>query len=50
MRQAKRLLENTDLKIAAIAEALGFSTENYFYRYFKDNTGISPNQYRQENR
>lgn len=48
MRQAKRLLENTDLKIAAIAEALGFSTENYFYRYFKDNTGISPNQYRKK--
>lgn len=50
IRQAKRLLENTDLKVAEIADALGFSSENYFYHYFKENTQISPNRYRQENR
>lgn len=48
--KAKQLLHNSDLRVSIIAENLGFSSENYFYHYFKEETGISPNQYRKEGR
>lgn len=46
IKKAKQLLETTDLTVAEIADALGFSSENYFYHYFKSNTQLSPKQYR----
>ncbi|AQP42641.1 two-component response regulator [Streptococcus gallolyticus] len=44
--KAKQLLHTTNMKITDIANGLGFSSENYFYHYFKEETGLSPNQYR----
>ncbi|MDT2661338.1 AraC family transcriptional regulator [Enterococcus hulanensis] len=46
-QKAQQLLNTTDLTIQLIAERLGFSSEAYFYHYFKKQTGLSPNQYRQ---
>lgn len=47
INRAEQLLKTTNLKITQIADLLGFSSENYFYHYFKEETGSSPNQYRQ---
>lgn len=47
-QKAQQLLNTTDLTIQLIAERLGFSSEAYFYHYFKKQTGLSPNQYRQK--
>ncbi len=44
--RAKELLDFTDKPIAEIAEASGFSDQNYFARTFKKMTGMSPTQYR----
>lgn len=44
--KAKQLLHTTNMKITDIANGLGFSSENYIYHYFKEETGLSPNQYR----
>ena len=44
--RAKELLDFTDKPIAEIAEASGFSNQNYFARTFKQFTGMSPTQYR----
>lgn len=45
--RAKELLDFTDKAIAEIAEASGFSDQNYFARTFKNLTGMSPTKYRQ---
>lgn len=47
--QAKRLLADTSETITNIAERLGFQSINYFSRFFKSHTGISPNEYRRRN-
>lgn len=47
-QKAQQLLNTTDLTIQLIAERLGFSTEAYFYHFFKKQTGLSPNQYRKK--
>jgi AraC-like DNA-binding protein len=44
--RAKELLDFTDKSIADIAEASGFSDQNYFARIFKKVTGMTPTQYR----
>lgn len=46
IKRAKELLRDTNLTVAEIAIALGFSSENYFYHYFKNITKLSPKQYR----
>ena len=46
VERAKELLAFTDKSIAEIAEASGFSDQNYFARIFKRFTDISPTQYR----
>ena len=42
IRIAIEMLENTDLRISEIAEAVGISDSNYFSRIFKKYTGYSP--------
>ncbi|MDL2324923.1 AraC family transcriptional regulator [Ruminococcaceae bacterium OttesenSCG-928-A16] len=42
----KNLLETTHLKVAEIAEEIGFTTTTHFSRIFKEGTGLSPQQYR----
>lgn len=44
--RAINLLTSTDLNISEIAEKSGFSNQNYFSRFFKAYTGISPKKYR----
>jgi two-component system response regulator YesN len=44
--RAKELLDFTDKSIAEIAEASGFSNQNYFTRTFKKITGMTPSHYR----
>jgi len=46
VEKAKELLRNSDDKIYMIAEQVGFSSQPYFIRVFKNMTGMSPNEYR----
>lgn len=48
MKRAKELLGNAGLKIAQIAEQVGFQDEKYFSKVFKKWTGCTPNDYRKE--
>lgn len=47
--EAKVLLSNGELSIAQIAEALDFSDQSTFGKFFKKSTGLSPLQYRRLN-
>ncbi|MGM9694068.1 MAG: helix-turn-helix domain-containing protein [Alloprevotella sp.] len=44
--EAKRMLENTELPLGQIAEAMNFSDYAAFSKFFKRLTGLTPNQYR----
>lgn len=46
VEKAKELLRNTNEKIYVIAEKVGFSSQTYFIRVFKNTTGLAPNEYR----
>lgn len=50
IERARELLDFTDKSIAEIAEASGFSDQNYFARTFKKVTGMTPTQYRDSGR
>ncbi len=43
---AQRLLEDSDMKINAVAEATGFTTAAHFRRVFRESLGVGPAQYR----
>lgn len=43
---SKRELKSTDKNITMIAEELGFSSSSNFCRYFKQQIGVTPKQYR----
>lgn len=45
-----KLLLNNSLSISQIGELLGFSDQNYFARWFKKNSRMTPNQYRKQNK
>ena len=47
MKDAKRLLQATDLNVSEIADRLGFSNSSFFGRYFKKNAGMTPLAFRQ---
>ncbi|MCW3098811.1 MAG: AraC family transcriptional regulator [Chthonomonadaceae bacterium] len=49
IREACRLLINTQQKIHQIAEATGFGNAYYFCRVFKTLHGVSPGEYRKAN-
>lgn len=46
--ESQYLLKHTTHSVKECAYQLGFETASYFTRFFKNNTGISPNEYRQE--
>ncbi|OWA34944.1 hypothetical protein B9G55_14475 [Saccharibacillus sp. O16] len=48
--QAKRLLLDTEERLGEIAQRIGFSSEYYFSRRFKRETGLSPGHYRRLHR
>ncbi|WP_322608250.1 XylR family transcriptional regulator [Pontiella agarivorans] len=50
INHARRLLAETDESVTVIAEACGFSSYNYLNRVFKQATGLTPSQYRSEQR
>ena len=50
INDAKKLLLNRSLSIKEISEALGFSTQHYFSRIFKEYTGLTPKEYRASGR
>jgi two-component system response regulator YesN len=50
LKQAKRLLIETDHSVQEIADKVGYTDPNYFSRVFKDLVGISPRAYRQKER
>ena len=46
MQEAQRLLSETDMAIAQIAEKVGYGDDKYFSRAFKKFTGLKPKEYR----
>lgn len=46
IRKAKRLLENPDIKILEVAEAVGYGSATNFARFFKKLTNMTPQEYR----
>lgn len=46
IKEAKALLENTDVTLAEIASISGFSSQSFFSQVFKRETGKTPSQYR----
>ena len=47
IENAKKLLKNTMLPANKIGSIVGIQDENYFYRMFKQRTGLSPHDYRE---
>lgn len=47
---AEELIRNTDQKISEIAQAVGFYDYNYFSKVFRKSYGLSPRDYRRENK
>ncbi|MEO8238878.1 MAG: helix-turn-helix domain-containing protein [Flavobacterium sp.] len=45
---AKKKLKNTNLSISEISYSLGFDYPNYFARFFRKKTGLSPKAYRNQ--
>ncbi|WP_462412957.1 AraC family transcriptional regulator [Neobacillus sp. Marseille-QA0830] len=48
LRQAKLLLENTELQINRIAEEVGYSNFHHFYKKFKEYYHVTPAEYRKQ--
>lgn len=46
IHNAKRLLQETDLKVYQVSEMVGYGNIDYFYMKFKKYVGISPKEYR----
>ena len=46
IKKAKHLLGSEDLSIGEIAWSCGFDDQNYFSRFFKKTTGMTPSAYR----
>ena len=49
MFRARSLLKNTDLSVGDIARQLGYESETFFSRQFKQRIGVSPTVYRKMN-
>jgi YesN/AraC family two-component response regulator len=50
LKKAAALLEKSDMKIAQIGYAVGFSSPNYFARAFKSKFNLSPSEYADQKR
>lgn len=48
LKHAKQFLRETTLGVQGIAEKIGYTDPNYFSRVFKEVEGISPRQYREQ--
>lgn len=47
---AKQLLSKTSLSITDVSSRVGFSYSSYFTKTFKEQTGMTPQEYRQKNK
>ena len=45
MKEAKRLLAETDLRVAEIGRRVGYENEKHFMKTFKSACGVSPTEY-----
>lgn len=45
IKKAKELLSNSELKVFEIARRVGYPDAKYFSRVFKEETGLSPNEF-----
>lgn len=43
---AKRLLKSTDFTVAQVSDQLNFSSSSSFVRFFRQNAGVTPKEYR----
>ena len=50
LERAKRLLLETELPLDKVAAGAGFNTASYLAQVFKNDTGMTPRQYRNSNR
>ncbi len=48
IEKAKQLLSETALSLTEIASACGYTSESYFMRQFKQISGLTPSQYREQ--
>lgn len=48
LEKSKKLLTGTELRIYEIAESVGITDPNYFSKFFKKNTSLSPAQYKEK--
>ena len=46
--EAKTLLKYSGMSIQEIADALNFSTQSFFGKYFKQHTGCSPSRFKRQ--
>lgn len=44
--EMRNLLRHTNMKMNEIAQAMHFPTQSFFGKYFKENVGVSPSDYR----
>ena len=49
-KQARLMIQNTELSLSEIAWSLGFSSIQYFSRFFRQHAGVSPSEYLSEAR
>ena len=47
MAEAKRLLRKRQFSVAEIAERTGYSSNHYFAKTFRRETGMTPTEYRE---
>lgn len=50
IEHAKTLLTETNLNVTDICRQIGFNTKNYFFKVFKDYTGLTPKEFRTEHK
>ena len=50
LEEAAALLVQTDQTVAEIMHLLGYSNRTYFYRIFQEKYGVTPREYRLQNR
>lgn len=48
IQYAKKMLQDSNMKVYEISEFLGYSTVDYFSKLFKNNVGLTPMQYRKQ--